>query len=89
MAETNGQSSGSERLDRIEGILAALAEEHVHFAAEHKQLLTAQVVLAGRMDELAQAQKVTEQHFQDTDARMGVLIKMMDEWIRRNPAPAA
>jgi len=34
MAEPNGQNSGSERLDRIEAILAKLAE------AEHKQLLT-------------------------------------------------
>ena len=89
MAETNGQNSGGERLDRIERILEVVAGVQRQFAEHHKQLLTAQVVLAARMDELTQAQKITEQHFQDTDARLGILVKMMDEWIRRNPAPGA
>jgi hypothetical protein len=93
MAETNGQGSGGERLDRVERILEVVVGVQRQFAEDHKQLLTAQVVLtdrvgklAARMDELAQAQKITEQHFQDTDARLGILVKMMDEWIRRNPA---
>ena len=96
MAETNGQNSGGERLERIERILEVVAGVQQQFAENHKQLLTAQVVLtdrvdklAARMDELTQAQKITEQHFQDTDARLGILVKMMDEWIRRNPAPGA
>ena len=86
MAEPNGQN-GNERLDRMERILEALAEEHVAFASEHKQLLRAQVILTDRMDKLAQAQALTEQRFRDTDERIGILIKMMDEWIRRHPEP--
>jgi hypothetical protein len=79
MAEPNGQN-GSERLEGMERILETLVHEHVEFAAEHKQLLRAQVQLTDHVNTLAQAQK-------DTDERIGILIKMMDEWIRRHPEP--
>ena len=55
------------------------------FAGEHRQLLTAQVVLVARMDELRQAQAASEARSKEQDERIGVLVKMMDEWIRRNP----
>jgi len=78
--DTNGKEpTGNERLDRIEKVLEAVVSVQAQFAEDHKQLLTAQILLTGRMDELVQAQK-------DTDARMGILISMMDEWIRRHPA---
>ena len=61
---------------------AMFREEHSMFRDEHKKLLTAQVVLTDRMDkltvkmtELADAQK-------HTDERIGVLITMMDGFIR-------
>ena len=48
MSDTNG----SHRLDRIEAALALLLDDHVQFREEHKQLLTAQVVLVDSMDKL-------------------------------------
>ncbi len=66
--------NGSTRLERIEKALDLLTADHVQFREEHKQLLTAQVLLAGaqqkteknlaalvqRVEELAGAQRVTE-----------------------------
>lgn len=53
---------------------------------EHKQLLTAQILLADhvdklavRIDEFALAQK-------ETEGRLTILMGTMDEWIKRNPA---
>jgi len=60
-----------------------------------KQLRTAQIVLTDRMDrltttmqELAEAQKRTDQQMKDSDGRLGILIRMMDEFIRRNGSKA-
>jgi len=64
------------RLTRLEEFVEVLANEHIQFAEEHKRLLTAQVLLTDRMDKLAAAQA-------HTDERMGVLIRMMDDWIKR------
>jgi hypothetical protein len=87
MAEPNGQNSGSERLDRIERALERVMAAHEEFTVEHKQLLTAQIVLTDNMNKLAQAQAAAAQAHQETEDRLTILIKMMDEWIRRNPAP--
>jgi hypothetical protein len=64
------------RLTRLEEFVEVLANEHIQFAEEHKRLLTAQVLLTDRMDKLAAAQV-------HTDERMGVLIRMMDDWTKR------
>ena len=55
----NEQHSGNDqsRLDRLEGLLGLLIDDHVKFQEEHKQLLTAQVVLTDRLDRLAQTVK--------------------------------
>ena len=78
-------------MDRVERMMEMLISDHVKFSDEHKQLLTAQVVLTDRMDrltttmqELAEAQKRTDQQMKDSDGRLGILIRMMDEFIRRN-----
>lgn len=59
-------TNGASRLDRIESILETLAQDHRVLADEHiafrqdlKQLLTAQVVLTDRMNQLHEAQKHT------------------------------
>jgi hypothetical protein len=77
-----GEQSGASRIDRIERMMEMLITDHVKFSDEHKQLLTAQVILTDRMDrvtitmqELAEAQK-------HTDERIGVLVHMMDGFIR-------
>jgi chromosome segregation ATPase len=48
----NGQAQS--RLDRLEGLMELLIEDHLKFRDDLKQLLTAQVVLTDRVD------KVTE-----------------------------
>lgn len=82
-------------MDRVERMMELLITDHVKFSDEHKQLLTAQVVLTDRMDrltttmqELAEAQKRTDQQMKDSDGRLGILIRMMDEFIRRNGSKA-
>ena len=82
-------------MDRVERMMELLITDHVKFTDEHKQLLTAQVVLTDRMDrltttmqELAEAQKRTDQQMKDSDGRLGILIRMMDEFIRRNGSKA-
>jgi hypothetical protein len=47
--------NGSSRLDRIERELELLSAGHVEFREEHKQLLTLQARLTGRIDRLIQA----------------------------------
>jgi len=55
MPETNG--SGESRLDRLERLMDLLITDHLTFTDEHKQLLTAQVILVGNMQEMQAAQK--------------------------------
>jgi hypothetical protein len=88
--EQNGQ--GKSRLDRLEGLMELLIDDHLKFSDEHKKLLTAQVVLAEmqqraekrmeqldlKMAELAEVQK-------DTAERLNALIAVVDDLVRRNP----
>src|SRR5579863_2353558 len=92
--------SGSNRLDRIERAIELLIDDHVQFREEHKQFLTAQVVLTDRVDRLAQtmvalaeAQKATaeqlratDEQLKATDERLGALIGIVDDIIRKRPA---
>jgi methyl-accepting chemotaxis protein len=49
--EQNGH--GVSRLDRMEGLMELLIEDHLKFRDEHKSLLTSQVLLTDRVDKLA------------------------------------
>lgn len=78
-------SNGTSRLDRIETILEALAQDHRVLVDEHMvfrqdltQLLTAQVLLTDRMNQLTEAQR-------HTDERLNALITIVDGIIRRPP----
>ncbi len=80
----DGQN-GSSRLDRIEAILealtqdhSALAEEHLQFRQDLRQLLTAQVLLQDRVTQLVDAQK-------HTDESLHALINIVDGIIRKPP----
>ena len=87
--ETNGQ--GKSRLDRLEGLMELLIDDHLKFSDEHKRLLTAQALIAemqqraekrmelldAKMAELAEAQK-------DTAERLNALIAVVDDLIRRD-----
>lgn len=81
----NGDSDNGRRLTRLEEFVEVLANEHIQFAEEHQRLLTAQVLLTDRMDKLTDRVDKLAAAQSDTDVRLGVLIRMFDEWIRRQP----
>jgi hypothetical protein len=91
MGVSNGDNP---RLDRIEKILEVVANVQQDMQQEHQMLLRAQVVLGDNMaklsdhliklsekvDKLADVQKA---HAEDTDERLGALIKIVDDLVRR------
>jgi len=79
----------SNRLDRIERALELLVDDHVQFREEHKQLLTAQVVLTDRVDRLtdrvdrfidatAKAHRLIEEKFAELTDKLNGLIGYVD-----------
>jgi len=48
--EQNGHETS--RLDRVEGLMELLIDDHLKFSDEHKSLLTSQVLLTDRMGKL-------------------------------------
>ena len=85
--------NGAARLDRIERALELLIDDHVQFRDEHKQLLTAQVVLTDRLDrltqkhaELADAQKRTDEKLGELAQAQTALIHVVDDVIRHRPS---
>jgi hypothetical protein len=58
---------------------------HVQFREEHKHLLTAQVLLTGKMAELAEAQKQLTDAQRHTDERLNALVTIVDGVIRKPP----
>jgi len=89
MPDTHENGSGESRLDRLEGLMALLIEDHVQCREEHKQLLTAQVVLTDRLDlfikETAEAHKRLTEAQKHTDERLNALITIVDGVIRKRP----
>jgi hypothetical protein len=75
------------RLDRLEGLMELLIEEHMKFTQEHKQLLTAQVILTDRLDQLTVTVRELAEAQRHTDDRLNALIHIVDDWIRRTPPP--
>jgi len=82
MADTHENGSGESRLDRMERLLAHQSEGHDKFQLEHKQLLTAQVVLTDRLDRFI---KETAEAGKHTDERLNALITIVDGIIRKQP----
>ena len=79
-------------MDRLEGLMALLIEDHVRFDDEHKRLLTAQVVLTDRVDKLAITMDTAVIAIKDltaaqrhTDDRLNALIAVVDDIVRRRP----
>ena len=81
--------NGESRLDRLEGLMALLIDDHVQFREEHKQLLTAQILLTDRVDKLAvtldTAIKELSASQRHTDERLNALIAVVDDLVRRRP----
>jgi len=65
-------------LDRLEALLEVLVNRHLEFEQEHKQLLTAQMVLTDRVDRIAESQL-------ETTEKLNALISIVDEFIRNRP----
>ncbi len=74
--------NGESRMDRMERLLELYVQRneraHENFEREHKDLLTAQVVLTGHMDQLS----VT---MAEVTYKLNGLIGVMDDFIRRRP----
>jgi hypothetical protein len=89
MPGTHENGSGESRLDRLEGLMALLIEDHVRFSDEHKQLLTAQILLTDRVAKLAgtldTAIKELSASQRHTDERLNALIAVVDDQVRRRP----
>jgi len=86
--EQNGH--GMSRLDRIERAIESLADD---FRDEHKRLLTAQILLVdrmneltGRIDKLAETVEDLAEAHKGSEERLNALILTVDDLIRRPPA---
>jgi hypothetical protein len=75
--EQNGH--GVSRLDRMEGLMQLLIDDHLRFSDDHKRLLAAQVLQSESIEKLTAAQRLT-------DERLNALILMVDDLIRNRPA---
>jgi hypothetical protein len=88
MPDSNGQ--GQTRLDRIEEMIErhVMANEAAHdaFRAEHKLLLTAQVVFQENLNKLENNLNRLDLKMLETTEKLDALIQTVDEWIRRQPA---
>jgi len=89
MENTEQNGYNNPRMDRIERTMEMLIADHVKFADEHNKLLTSQILLTDRVDrvagsiqELREAQKKTDEQMKATDARLTILVGMMDNFIR-------
>jgi hypothetical protein len=94
----SGSNGDNPRLDRIEKILEAMTNMQQDMQQEHQMLLRAQVVLGEivtklgeKVDKLADSQKAlaeqAEERHKEMDERLGALIKVADELIRRPQRP--
>ncbi|MBI4876125.1 MAG: hypothetical protein HY822_15920 [Acidobacteria bacterium] len=72
----NGNDSPS-RLDRIEGIIEAIATRQADPEDEFRRLLSAQVVMVDTVQDLAEAQR-------RSDERMNALIAVVDDLVRHH-----
>jgi len=78
----NGEDHGR-RLTRLEEFVEVLANEHILFAEEHKRLLTAQVLLTDGLDKLKNRVGELAQAQAHTDESLGILMRTMDDWVKR------
>jgi len=89
---------GKSRLDRIEGIIEALAGRQVLIEDEFARLLKAQVVMVDAMTTMErrnderqrqadERQRQADELNRQSDERLNGLIAIVDELIRRGPLP--
>ena len=96
MPNDQPNGSGQSRLDRMEGLMNMLIEDHVRFDEEHKRLLTAQVIMTDRIDKLAIEVETTSVSVREgmrelresgkhADERLNALIAVVDDLVRKRP----
>jgi hypothetical protein len=85
--EDNGH--GKTRLDRIEGVIEALANRQVLIEDEFARLLKAQVVMVDAMTTMSDTMTAVERRIDErqrqSDDRLNALIAVVDDLIRRGP----
>ncbi len=88
--EQNGH--GLSRLDRMEGLMQLLIDDHLKFSDEHKSLLTSQILLTDQVGKIAGAMKVLDEKMLElaeaqkhTEERMNALINIVDDLSRKRP----
>jgi hypothetical protein len=75
--EQNGH--GLSRLDRMEGLMQLLIDDHLKFSDEHKSLLTSQVLLTEQVGKLAETTGKLGQRMDELAATTDKLAQRMDE----------
>jgi chromosome segregation ATPase len=88
MADQNDGGAAESRLDRMEKLMELLIQDHLAFRDDLQQLLTAQVVLTDRVNQLAKSVQELRESQKDTEDRMNALIAVVDDIVRRSPPPA-
>lgn len=85
--EDNGH--GKTRLDRIEGIIEALANRQALIEDEFARLLKAQVVMVDAMttmsDTVTAVERRIDERQRQSDERLNALIAVVDDLIRKGP----
>jgi hypothetical protein len=76
---------GSARLDRIEGIIEALANRQVLIEDEFARLLRAQVVMFNTMTTMGHRIDNRGELHRQSDDRLNALRAFVDDLIRRDP----
>ena len=82
MPEAPNNGSHQSRLDRLEGLMELLISDHVEFQREHKQLLTAQVLLTDVVEKLARRVDKLAESVEKLDDRVDKLTESVHEMIR-------
>jgi hypothetical protein len=87
--ESNGQNGYTNpRMDRIEKALELFIADHEAFRDEHKKLLTAQILLAESQQKTDEHMRALQADLKATDDRIGILVRMMDDFIRHSNRPS-
>jgi methyl-accepting chemotaxis protein len=74
---------GLSRLDRMEGLMQLLIDDHLKFSGEHKRLLTAQVLLTENVDKLANTTGHLAEMTDRLTQRMDALAATTDKLAQR------
>jgi len=73
-------------MDRLEKMMKLRIADHVAFSDEHKKLLNPQVVLTGKMDQLTTKMEELAEAQKHTEERLNALIVTVDGLIRDRPS---